>query len=55
MIGAMIGCWLHDFSKHVQRWRFAFIFIAIGALCFFLTDQILGTVDWLGVIGFGRY
>jgi len=57
MIGGMIGCWLHDFSKHVQRWRFAFIFIAIGALCFFLTDQILGTVDWLvsSVVGDIRF
>lgn len=45
MIGAAIGCWLHDFSKHVQRWRFAFIFITIGALCFFFTDPILEGMD----------
>lgn len=53
MIGAAIGCWLHDFSQHVQRWRFAFIFIIIGALCFFMTDQILGTVDYLVSSVFG--
>jgi len=46
MIGAMIGCWLHDFSKHVQRWRFAFIFIIIGVICFFFADEVLLTVDY---------
>jgi uncharacterized membrane protein len=53
MIGAMIGCWLHDFSKHVKRWRFAFVFILIGAVSFFLTDQILGGVDVLISKAFG--
>lgn len=45
MIGAMIGCWLHDSQKYVKTWGFAFAFIAIGALGFFLADPILITVD----------
>lgn len=54
MIGAMIGCWLHDFSKHVQRWRFAFIFILIGVACFFFANQILSAVDSIVSLVFGN-
>jgi uncharacterized membrane protein len=54
MIGAAIGCWLHDFSKHVQRWRFAFVFLTIGGLCFFLSDQILGGIDSMVSSVFGE-
>lgn len=45
MIGAMIGCLLHDLSAHVKKWSFALIFIGIGALFFFFIDDILPVID----------
>lgn len=57
MIGAMIGCWMHDFTKHVKKWRFAFFFITLGAILYFFANPILITVDdgmkaVMGEIGF---
>jgi len=47
MIGAMIGCLLHDLSAHVKKWGFALTFIAVGALFYFFATDILMFLDKL--------
>lgn len=57
MIGASVGCLLHDLQKYVKTWGFALTFIVLGAVFFFAADPILTAVDEVmkAIIGETRF
>ena len=54
MIGAMIGCLLHDLSAYVKKWIFAIVFIGAGLLIFFFVNDFLVLTDDLLKSMFGK-
>lgn len=45
MFGAMIGALLHDCNRHIKKFYFPMTFTIVGALLYFYSAEILGTMD----------
>lgn len=45
MYGAMLGCLLHDFSKHVKTWRAPIISLIVGISLYAFSYEILSVVQ----------
>ncbi len=47
MLGAMMGCLLHDLKDYVKRWIAPIVVLTLGMTLFFFSKEILSGIDYI--------